>query len=116
MLCVSLTAAHLCLWWQDSFRSPPVAGSSRQSQPTLNEFGRARVMRGTRTSTCTSLRKSKQPAKVRVEQRQREFHGETFIKSAGHLFCRGCKQTLPTIKSSIVVHVNSTKHKENRSK
>lgn len=73
-------------------------------------------MPGGRTSCRTSIRKTKNPSKVQVEQRLREFPAETFCKSAGTLFCRACKQSLPTIKSSIVVHRDSEKHKENKSK
>ena len=114
MPCISLTPAHLCLWWQDSFRSPPAAGKSSQSQPTLNEFARTRAQKRGRTSSRTTVRKTKNPTKVSVEQRLHEFPGETLCKSAGILFCRCCKQTLPTIKSSIIVHRDSTKHKENK--
>ena len=114
MPCISLSPAHLCLWWQASFRSPPAAGKSSQSQPTLNEFARTRAQKRGRTSSRTSVRKTKNPTKVSVEQRLHEFPGETLCKSAGILFCRCCKQTLPTIKSSIIVHRDSTKHKENK--
>lgn len=50
-----------------------------------------------------------------MEQRLQEFPAETFCKSAGVLFCRACTKEVSLIKQTIVTHVNSEMHKENKS-
>ena len=87
-------------------------------QPTLNQYSRARA-RATRPASNTvfqgsGVRKTKAPKNVTVEQRLKEFPGETFCKSAGILFCRGCTKTLSLIKQTLVVHTASEMHKQNK--
>ena len=95
----------------------PLAACGGQIKPVAADAQRVCAHsrpEGGRTSSRTQIRKTKNPTKVSVEQRLHEFPGETLCKSAGILFCRCCKQTLPTIKSSIIVHRDSTKHKEKK--
>ena len=98
----------------------PTAEQPTLLQPTLNAYSRQRA-RATRPASNAvfqglGVRKTKAPKGIDVEQRLREFPGETFCKSAGFLFCRGCKKQLPMIKQSIVIHKNSETHRANKEK
>ena len=86
------------------------------SQPTMNSFTRVRSAKKKPKSKAVfagaGARKTKDPKKVTVEQRLKEFPGQTLCKSGLVLFCRGCSHTLPLLKSSVKTHIDSKMHKQ----
>ena len=111
----ALYSPRLSCWPQDT-RTP--REQPTLEQPTLNQYSRSRA-RTTRPTSNTvfqgsGVRKTKPPKGVTVEQRLREFPGETFCKSAGVLFCRGCTKELSLIKQTLVIHKSSEMHKANK--
>ena len=53
---------------------------------------------------------------VSIRQRLTEFPGENFKKSAGTLFCTGCREELGLKKTITQQHIKSSKHSRGKEK
>ena len=85
----------------------PLPALAKHHQPRAKKLKTRDGRRGS-TSAASSMSTSKKSVNDRVA----EFPHETFVNSAGHLFCDACCTKIANKKSTIDNHIASKKHAE----
>ena len=91
----------------------------RLRSPTPSDLTRKRKIRTNPPPKGVKRSKAQvasEPLSVSISARLKEFPNECLCNSGGKLFCNACREPLSRKKSSITLHIKSTKHANGKSR